>query len=59
MALLAHGARSQIYPTKVWEALAAAIPTTRTVIFENSGHSPFWEERERFDAELTAFVADL
>lgn len=57
--LLAHGAHSQIYPTKVWEALAAAIPTTKTVIFENSGHSPFWEEPDRFNAEVAAFVAEL
>lgn len=57
--LLAHGARSQIYPTKVWEPVAEAIPRTETVIFENSGHSPFWEERDRFNAELLAFVGRL
>jgi pimeloyl-ACP methyl ester carboxylesterase len=57
--LLAHGARSQIYPTPVWEYLATQIPSTKTEIFERSGHSPFWEEPERFDAAVAAFVREL
>jgi non-heme chloroperoxidase len=57
--LLAHGRRSQIYPTPVWEYLAEHIPTTTVAIFEESGHSPFWEEPDRFNQVVTDFVAAL
>jgi non-heme chloroperoxidase len=57
--LLAHGRKSQIYPTPVWEYLAQHIPTTTVAIFENSGHSPFWEEPERFNQVVTDFVNGL
>jgi non-heme chloroperoxidase len=57
--LLAHGAKSQIYPTRVWEPLAQTIPTTTLKLFENSGHSPFWEEPDEFNAAVTDFVEQL
>lgn len=57
--LLAHGVRSQICPTAVWEVLADAIPRTTTILFENSGHTPFLEEPARFNAELINFVDGL
>jgi non-heme chloroperoxidase len=57
--LLAHGAKSQLYPTPVWEALAEKIPVTKTKIFANSGHSPFWEEPEEFNAAVIEFVDSL
>ncbi|WP_028935899.1 alpha/beta fold hydrolase [Pseudonocardia spinosispora] len=57
--LLAHGARSQVYPTPIWEFMAKEIPTTETAVFEDSGHAPFWEESERFNRTLTDFIAQL
>jgi non-heme chloroperoxidase len=57
--LLAHGTRSQIYPTNVWEYLAEKIPTTQVQLFENSGHSPFWEEPEAFNAAVLDFIGNL
>lgn len=57
--LLAHGTKSQIYPTPVWEYLAEQIPATRTVLFEQSGHSPFWEEPDRFNQAVHDFVREL
>lgn len=57
--LLAHGRKSQLYPAPVWEYLAEKIPTTETVLFEESGHSPFWEEPEKFNTEVHEFVRNL
>lgn len=39
------------------EALVAGIPDTEQVIFEESSHTPFWEERERFLAVVGDFLA--
>lgn len=57
--LLAHGRRSQIYPTPVWEALAERIPQTSIALFEESGHSPFWEQPEEFNAAVLAYIKSL
>lgn len=57
--LLAHGTKSQVYPTPVWEYLGEQIPTTRTALFERSGHSPFWEEPEEFNRAVARFVDEL
>lgn len=57
--LLAHGTKSQIYPTNVWEYLAEHIPTTELRLFENSGYSPFWEEPGAFNEAVLEFVGKL
>jgi non-heme chloroperoxidase len=57
--LLAHGTRSQIYPTPVWKYLAENIPSNRVELFEQSGHSPFWEEPERFNQVVAEFADSL
>jgi non-heme chloroperoxidase len=57
--LLAHGRRSQIYPTPVWEALAELIPQTSLALFDESGHSPFWEEPDRFNTAVLEFTGSL
>ncbi|MQA79713.1 MAG: alpha/beta fold hydrolase [Streptosporangiales bacterium] len=57
--LLAHGRRSQIYPTPVWEALAELIPQTSLALFDDSGHSPFWEQPEEFNTAVLDFVKAL
>jgi pimeloyl-ACP methyl ester carboxylesterase len=41
------------------ESLRAAIPGARLVTYAGAGHSPHWEEPERFAAQLAAFVAEL
>jgi len=38
------------------EELARGSPNSKLVIFENSGHSPFIEEPDRFVEEVTAFL---
>lgn len=57
--LLAHGTKSQIYPTNVWDYLAERIPETQVRLFENSGHSPFWEEPDAFNETVLDFVGQL
>lgn len=44
-------------PLPCSEELVRGIPDARLVIFENSGHSPFVEEEERFVQELGTFLA--
>jgi non-heme chloroperoxidase len=54
--LLCYGARSTLYPTKIGEHLDERIPKSELLVFEESGHSPFWEEPEKFDREVARFA---
>lgn len=55
--LFIHGARSRVYPTKVGSWLEQAVPGSRLVRFDASGHLPFLEERERFAGVIRDFVS--
>lgn len=44
-------------PPPCTEELAAGIPDNQMVMFENSGHSPFVEETEKFTQVITDFLA--
>jgi pimeloyl-ACP methyl ester carboxylesterase len=57
-ALVCFGSRS-IVPGDNGIYLAEAIPNARLVHFEKSGHAPFWEEPDRFNSEVAAFVDEL
>jgi non-heme chloroperoxidase len=39
------------------ETLLARLPNARLVVFAGSGHTPHWEDPERFAKELVAFVS--
>jgi pimeloyl-ACP methyl ester carboxylesterase len=54
--LLCYGARSTLYPTKIGEHLDQRIPESELLVFEESGHSPFWEEPEKFNREVARFA---
>jgi pimeloyl-ACP methyl ester carboxylesterase len=54
--LLCYGARSALYPTEIGALLDEEIPQSELVVFEESGHSPFWEEPEKFNREVTRFA---
>jgi proline iminopeptidase len=41
------------------EYIASVQPNARLVVFEESGHTPFVEEPERFRDEVAGFIADL
>jgi proline iminopeptidase len=56
--LLLVGRRDPQTPPPCSQELAAGIPHTRLVIFENSGHSPFIEEPEKFCQEISSFLQE-
>jgi pimeloyl-ACP methyl ester carboxylesterase len=47
---------NKLFPTEVGAWLEANMPKAMLVRFESSAHTPHWEEPEKFNAELTAFV---
>jgi pimeloyl-ACP methyl ester carboxylesterase len=49
---------NRILPTPLGQWLAAQVPGSRLVLFDQSSHSPFWEEPGRFNAELARFVGE-
>lgn len=55
--LLLYGENSAVFPGPLGEWMHEQIPNSELVTFAESGHSPFWEEPEKFNTELTEFVA--
>lgn len=53
--LILHGRHDPI-PLAASEFLASRLPHARLVVFEDSGHTLYLEETERFVAELDAFL---
>ena len=50
------GVDDKMYSLKDGEYLAQAIPGTKLVVFEQSGHVPMLEEPDKFNQELDAFA---
>jgi pimeloyl-ACP methyl ester carboxylesterase len=57
--LIIWGARDELLPRDDADALAAAIPASRLVVYEDTGHVVLWEQPERVAADLTDFVLTL
>lgn len=57
-ALLCRGDYDAIVDPAIAERAAELLPNSRLVTFSESGHAPFLEEPEKFNAELLAFAAD-
>ncbi|WP_336345978.1 alpha/beta fold hydrolase [Halalkalicoccus ordinarius] len=55
--LLLYGEHSAVFPGPLGEWMHEQIPDSDLVTFAESGHSPFWEEPEKFNTELAEFVA--
>jgi len=55
-ALILQGVHDQIVPFPLAQALNAGIRNSRLVVFENSGHGLFYDEMDKFNAELMQFV---
>jgi pimeloyl-ACP methyl ester carboxylesterase len=53
--LVLHGARDALLPVTEAQALAAAIPTSRLVVYENTGHLVLWEQPGRIAGDVGAF----
>jgi len=54
--LAIHGRKDGMTLPHAAEAIAAKVAGTRILWFDESGHMPFWEEPERFNAELRNFA---
>lgn len=55
--LLLHGTEDRVVAPRASELLAARWPDARLVLLEGAGHLMWWEQPERFVAEVTAFAA--
>jgi non-heme chloroperoxidase len=57
--LIVWGDQDQVVPRNDQDALAAAIGDSRLILYEGAGHSPHWEQPNRFAADLASFLGDL
>lgn len=57
--LIVWGARDELLTRTDEDALAAAIPGSRLVVYEDSGHAVLWEQPQRLAIDVAAFVAGL
>lgn len=56
--LLTHGVHDHIVRLAMTECVKALRPDSELSLYEDSGHSPFIEEPDRFGRELAAFVSN-
>jgi rifampin ADP-ribosylating transferase len=57
--LILWGARDELLTREDQQALAAAIPASRLIVYQDTGHLVLWEQPERVASDLTAFVDGL
>lgn len=54
--LILHGIHDKVCPFQFAKVLREEIKNSKLVPFENSGHGLFYEERDKFNKELTQFI---
>lgn len=54
--MILHATQDKICLFELAEAMAAGIKGAKLIGFENSGHALFYEEKQKFNTELTNFV---
>jgi pimeloyl-ACP methyl ester carboxylesterase len=57
--LIMWGERDDLLPLHDGYALAAAIPSSRLIVYEDTGHLVLWEQPERVATDLADFVTGL
>jgi non-heme chloroperoxidase len=57
--LIIWGDLDRLLPREDEEALAAAIPGARFLVYRGAGHVFYWEEPERVAADLVSFIESL
>jgi non-heme chloroperoxidase len=56
--LILHGIHDKVCLFPLGEALNAGIRNSKLVPFTDSGHGLFWEERDKFNKELSQFIEE-
>lgn len=56
-ALILWGRHERLAVPPMPEMTVDALPNATACIYEDSGHSPFWEEADRFNADIAQFAA--
>ncbi|MCD2201694.1 alpha/beta hydrolase [Halobacterium sp. KA-4] len=56
--LVTHGAEDLVMVEETARVHADLVPDSRTSIYPDVGHMPFWEAPERYNRELRAFVEE-
>ena len=54
--LVSHGTADRLIQVAAAQHTAATIPGAKLSLYDGVGHAPFWEDTERFNTELAAFV---
>jgi pimeloyl-ACP methyl ester carboxylesterase len=57
--LIIWGERDELLPLQDGYLLAAAIPGSRLIVYEDTGHLVLWEQPERVATDLADFIAGL
>ncbi|MFL9836159.1 alpha/beta hydrolase [Flavobacterium sp. ST-75] len=55
--LIVHALKDQVVAYELAEQMNKRIANSKLVTFENSGHAIFFEEKDKFNEELTNFIA--
>jgi len=58
-ALILWGARDQLLTREDQQALAAAIPASQLIAYQDTGHLVLWEQPERVASDLATFIDRL
>lgn len=56
--LICQGIHDKICPVQFGETLKKEIRDSELVLFENSGHGLFWEEKDKLNKELIKFIGE-
>lgn len=56
--LIIHGIHDKVVPFQLGEVQNRSIKNSKLIPFEYSGHGSFYDERDRFNKELTKFIQE-
>ncbi|PRR82278.1 Arylesterase [Clostridium luticellarii] len=56
--LILHGIHDRVVPFQLGEVQGQSIMNSRLIPFEYSGHGLFYDEKDKFNEELTKFVEE-
>jgi pimeloyl-ACP methyl ester carboxylesterase len=57
--LVVHGDADEVVNIETGQHIASTVRDASMSVFAGAGHGPFWEQSERFNAELAEFVSSL